>query len=247
MCDGIGFSGAILLNRALFVSESIKISNGVVLDGTVRFEEITLTQQLTPRQALDRMLEGNKRFTSGASEHPNQDAQRRSDLAGGQNPFATLFGCGDSRLAAEVIFDQGLGDMFVVRTAGHALDAAVLGSLEFGVAGLNTPLVIILGHDSCGAVTATKKSAETGHLPGGFQRNFVENILPAALSPDLADDATVNDMVREHTKMTVDRIIEQSPEIAAAVASGKTAVVGMFYHLAEGTVEIVSSSGNLSD
>lgn len=205
-----------------------------------------MDQQLTPRQALDRMLEGNKRFVSGQSEHPNQDAQRRRELAGGQNPFATLFGCGDSRLAAEVIFDQGLGDMFVVRTAGHALDAAVLGSLEFGVAGLNTPLVIVLGHDSCGAVTATKKSAESGKLPRGFQRNFVENILPAALSHDLPEGAEVNDMVREHTKMTVNRIIEQSPEIAAAVKAHKTAVVGMFYHLAEGTVEIVSSVGDLS-
>lgn len=204
-----------------------------------------MSEQLTPRQAFDLLLEGNQRFISDTSAHPNQDAERRHALVAGQNPFVTMFGCGDSRLAAEVIFDQGLGDMFVVRTAGHALDAAVLGSLEFGVAGLKTPLIIVLGHDSCGAVTATKKAVETGSFPGGFQRNFVENILPAAISSYLPEEADVNTVVKEHTKMTVERILEQSPEISAAVADGRCAVVGLFYRLADGEVEVVFSKGKL--
>ncbi|MEX3611309.1 carbonic anhydrase [Rothia sp. LK2588] len=205
-----------------------------------------MTNQLTPAQALEFLLEGNKRFTANSPTHPNQDSVRRADLAqNGQNPFATLFGCGDSRLAAEVIFDQGLGDLFVVRTAGHASGPAVLGSLEFGVSGLNTPLVVVLGHDSCGAVTATKNSLDSGVLPGGFQRNFIEDILPSALSSQLPDNPTVNDMVREHTRFTCERIIEQSRVISEAVAANQTAVVGMFYHLAEGSAEIVWSTDNL--
>ncbi|GGH62809.1 carbonic anhydrase [Rothia aerolata] len=210
------------------------------------FETSRIPVVMTPEEAYSSLMEGNQRFTSGAPEHPNQDAERRATLAQGQAPFATMFGCGDSRLAAEVIFDQGLGDMFVVRTAGHALDAAVLGSLEFGVDGLHTPLVVVLGHDSCGAVKATKAFNDTGAMPSGFQRNFVEHILPATLSPSLGAEATVNDMVREHTRMTVERILEQSPIISSAVSQNRTAVVGLFYHLAEGTVELVHATDNIA-
>lgn len=204
-----------------------------------------MPDQPTPRQAFDLLLEGNKRFISGTLAHPNQDAERRHALVTGQHPFVTLFGCGDSRLAAEVIFDQGLGDMFVVRTAGHTLDSAVLGSLEFGVAGLKTPLIVVLGHDSCGAVAASRTAVTTGVFPEGFQRNFVENILPAAISSNLPEDTDINDVVKEHTKMTVERILEQSPEISLAVEEGRCAVVGLFYHLADGEVEVVFTKGKL--
>ncbi|QNV39487.1 carbonic anhydrase [Rothia amarae] len=206
-----------------------------------------MSPKLTPAQALKDLLAGNQRFVSGEVKHPNQDAQRRADLASGQNPFATLFGCGDSRLAAEVIFDQGLGDMFVVRTAGHVVESAVLGSIEYAVVELGTPLVVVLGHDSCGAVTAAKDSLEKGELPGGYIRNLVEPILPSVIAPHLPEDASVNDMVREHTRQTSARILEQSHLIAQAVKDNRTAVLGMFYHLAEGEVEIVFASENLAD
>ncbi|WP_068168289.1 carbonic anhydrase, partial [Rothia sp. ND6WE1A] len=169
-----------------------------------------MSPKLTPAQALKDLLAGNQRFVSGEVKHPNQDAERRADLASGQNPFATLFGCGDSRLAAEVIFDQGLGDMFVVRTAGHVVESAVLGSIEYAVVELGTPLVVVLGHDSCGAVTAAKDSLEKGELPGGYIRNLVEPILPSVIAPHLPEDASVNDMAREHTRQTSARILEQS-------------------------------------
>ena len=107
-----------------------------------------------PDQALRLLLAGNRRFVLGRREHPNQDADRRTAVAPGQRPFAVLFGCSDSRLAAEIIFDRGLGDLFVVRTAGHVVGPEVLGSIEYGIAILDVPLVAVLGHDSCGGGAA---------------------------------------------------------------------------------------------
>ena len=137
---------------------------------------------LTPALAWRRMREGNERFVAGESSHPNQDASRRSSLVENQHPFAVIFGCSDSRLAAEIIFDLGLGDAFVVRTAGQVIDDAVLGSLEYSVSVLGVPLIVILGHDSCGAVSATKTAVETGQMPVGFIRDLVERITPSVLT-----------------------------------------------------------------
>ncbi|MFW0185155.1 carbonic anhydrase [Rothia sp. CCM 9418] len=199
----------------------------------------------TPQQALERLLEGNWRFVHGRVEHPNQDAERRNDLVSGQFPYATLFGCADSRIAAEVIFDQGLGDMFVVRTAGHVMESAITGSLEYAIAHLHTPLVVVLGHDSCGAVSVTQKALKTGVFPGGFIRYLVERIIPSAISAHLSSTPSVNEVVREHTVQVSERILEQSRLIAKAVDEGRTAVVGMFYHLADGKVELVYCSQNI--
>lgn len=118
--------------------------------------------------AFESLLYGNKRFVSGVPGHPNQDAGRRAELAPGQDPFAVVLGCSDSRLAAEIIFDQGLGDLFVVRTAGHVLGAEVLGSVEYATSVLGARLVVVLGHDSCGAVAAARAAVEDGLSAGGF-------------------------------------------------------------------------------
>lgn len=202
----------------------------------------------TPQQAWERLVEGNERFVANTSSHPRQDAARRAELVKGQHPFAAILGCGDSRLAAEIIFDLGLGDAFVVRTAGQVLDDAVLGSLEYSAAELNTPLIMVLGHDSCGAVTATRNSLISGTMPPGFIRNLVEGILPSVISPDLPDDATINEMVIEHTRQTAARIAEQSAIIREAIEAGTVAVIGVFYHLADGKAELVySSSPSVTD
>src|SRR6476646_730489 len=108
----------------------------------------------TPREAFELLLAGNERFVSGMPEHPNQDAARRAETAPGQRPFAVVFGCSDSRLAAEIIFDRGLGDLFVVRTAGHIIGPEVLASVEYGVTVLGVPRLVVVGHDSCGAIAA---------------------------------------------------------------------------------------------
>ncbi|MEV7186600.1 carbonic anhydrase [Kitasatospora sp. NPDC093102] len=189
------------------------------------------------------MMEGNARFVAGNPEHPNQDAGRRAALAPAQRPFAVLFGCSDSRLAAEIIFDQGLGDLFVVRTAGHVTGAEALGSIEYGVSVLDCPLVVVLGHDSCGAVAAALDSLEQGRLPGGFVRDVVERVTPSVLSARAAGIEDRDGIVDEHIRQTVDLLVERSQALAARVAEGKVAVVGLSYRLRDGRARLVAAQG----
>lgn len=200
---------------------------------------------LTPALAWRRLREGNERFVAGESSHPNQDASRRSSLVETQNPFAVIFGCADSRLAAEIIFDLGLGDAFVVRTAGQVIDDAVLGSLEYSIGVLGVPLIVVLGHDSCGAVIATKNAVETGEMPAGFIRSLVERITPAVLTSMRNDQHDVNDMVVENVKQTSQRLVDSSRVISDAVEGGRAAVIGLAYRLAEGRADLVSGIGEL--
>ncbi|MGO2051835.1 carbonic anhydrase [Arthrobacter sp. MYb211] len=198
---------------------------------------------LTPQEAWKKLTEGNSRFIQGATEHPNQDGARRQSLVTGQEPFAVIFGCSDSRLAAEIIFDVGLGDVFVVRTAGHVLDPASLGSLEFAVDILNIPLIVILGHDSCGAVTSAIKAKESGIMPKGFVRDLVEHIIPSVFAAESANITDVNGTVVEHVKQTTARLVDLSSIIETAIAEGRTAVAGVAYKLAEGEAQLVSNMG----
>jgi carbonic anhydrase len=200
---------------------------------------------LTPALAWQRLREGNKRFVAGTASHPNQDASRRSSLVESQHPFAVIFGCADSRLAAEIIFDLGLGDAFVVRTAGQVIDDAVLGSLEYSVSELDVPLIVVLGHDSCGAVTATKNAVETGEMPVGFIRSLVERITPSVLTSLRNNQTDINDMVVENVKQTSQRLVDSSRVISGAVDSGRTAVIGLAYSLSDGRADLVSSIGRL--
>jgi carbonic anhydrase len=200
---------------------------------------------LTPALAWRRLREGNERFVNGESSHPNQDASRRSSLVENQHPFAVIFGCSDSRLAAEIIFDVGLGDVFVVRTAGQVIDDAVLGSLEYSIGVLGVPLIVVLGHDSCGAVSATKSAVETGQMPVGFIRDLVERITPSVLTSLRNDKTEVNDMVLEHVKQTSHRLVDSSRVISDAIDSGRAAVIGLSYSLADGRADLVSGIGEL--
>src|SRR5882757_6080897 len=135
-----------------------------------------------PDQALRLLLAGNRRFVLGRREHPNQDADRRTAVVPGQRPFAVLFGCSDSRLAAEIIFDRGLGDLFVVRTAGHVMGPEVLGSIEYAVSLLGCPLAVVLGHDACGAVAATRSAVQDGTTAPGYVRDVIERVTPSVLT-----------------------------------------------------------------
>ncbi|MBL0704441.1 carbonic anhydrase [Sinomonas sp. JC656] len=204
-----------------------------------------MPHSLTPAQAWQMLRDGNQRFVDGASIHPNQDSARRSELVNDQNPVCVIFGCSDSRLAAEIIFDLGLGDAFVVRSAGHVLDEAVLGSLEYAVEPLNVPLIVILGHDSCGAVTASVNAYETGEMPQGFVRDLVERIMPSVLTAQRQGVTDVNGTVVEHAKQTGPHLLETSQIIAKAVEEGRTAVLSVCYHLAEGKAELVSHVGQI--
>jgi len=198
----------------------------------------------TPAEAWAEMLAGNERFVTGTPLHPRQDVEHREELAGGQAPHAVLFGCSDSRLAAEIIFDRGLGDLFVIRNAGQVVSDSVIGSLEYAVGILEVPLLVVLGHDSCGAVRAALDSTapDAPALPVHI-RNLVEKILPAVQRVALRNPGVPvheNDAAeagREHLRDTIQELLEASPMISEAVAEGRLAVVGANYRLAGGRVE----------
>lgn len=193
----------------------------------------------TPAEALTELLAGNARFVTGARRHPHQDAERRAALVHGQRPFAVIFGCSDSRLAAEIIFDRGLGDLFVVRTAGHVVGPEVLASIEYGVRVLGAPLLVVLGHDSCGAVRATYDAVTGAAVPAPGLRPIVDRIAPR-LPADPA--LTAPDAVAlVHIRRTVDELA--SSGLGDTVRSGAAAIVGMTYRLAEGRVRIVATAG----
>jgi carbonic anhydrase len=195
--------------------------------------------------AWNALREGNDRFVEGRREHPNQDADRRTALAQGQRPFALVFGCSDSRVAAEIVFDRGLGDLFVVRTAGHVVDTAVLGSIEFGVDLLDIPLVVVLGHDGCGAVVATLNAHATGQMPGGFVRDIVERVTPSLLAGRQAGLEGLDEVIDEHTRHTARLLVDRSAAIARRVAEGRCVVVGVNYTLEQGHARLLESVGEL--
>lgn len=200
-----------------------------------------------PISAWKALKEGNERFVAGEPSHPSQDVARRAALAGGQKPTAVVFGCGDSRVAAELIFDQGLGDMFVVRTAGHVIDSAVLGSIEFGVAVLNVPLIVVLGHDSCGAIKATLAALDDGAVPGGYLRDIVEKVTPSVLLGRREGLAAVDEFEARHVNETVAQLAARSTVVAEKIAAGSLAIVGATYHLADGRVSARDHLGDIGD
>ncbi|MFF4189331.1 carbonic anhydrase [Streptomyces sp. NPDC001691] len=203
-----------------------------------------MTENLpTPDEAFALLLAGNQRFVTGASEHPNQDAARRAQTAPAQSPFSVLFGCSDSRLAAEIIFDRGLGDLFVVRTAGHVMGPEVLGSIEYGVSVLGAPLVVVLGHDACGAVGAARAAVQDGTTVGGYVRDVIERVTPSVLSARAAGRLEDQDFIAEHICHTVDLLLERSRVLAEAVEAGRVAVVGLSYQLADGNAQLITTRG----
>ncbi|WP_328422953.1 carbonic anhydrase [Micromonospora sp. NBC_00389] len=194
-----------------------------------------------PARAYAELAAGNRRFVSGAPRHPNQDAGHRAAVADGQHPFAVIVGCSDSRLAAEIIFDRGLGDLFVVRTAGHTTGPEVLGSVEYAVTVLGTPLVVVLGHGSCGAVQAAREAAATGTPPRGHLRAVVDAVLPSLRRAEAEGVDDIDGIVDIHIAQTVEALLGQSPVLAAEVAQGRCAVVGVSYRLAAGVVRPVAA------
>lgn len=168
-------------------------------------------ERRTPEQVWREMQRGNARFVAGEPQHPRQGVDRRAELAAHQAPHAALFGCSDSRLAAEIIFDKGSGDLFVVRNAGQVISDSVVGSLEYAVAVLKVPLIVVLGHDECGAVSAAAGSPATAEID-------------------------VLDVGREHLRDTVGALLTSSELISEEVAAGTLAIVGANYRLREGKV-----------
>ncbi|SIR66741.1 carbonic anhydrase [Williamsia sterculiae] len=205
---------------------------------------------ISPEAAWRDLREGNDRFVADEARHPSQGIADRARLAGGQHPKAVLFGCSDSRVAAEIIFDQGLGDLFVVRTAGQTIDAAVLGSIDFAVAVLGVPLIAVLGHDSCGAVSATINALDNLEIPGGHIRDVVERVTPSILLGRGEGLTRVDEFEARHMQETARVLVERSQIIAEKVRSGDLGIVGLTYDLSDGRVwlrEVVGEVGDQPD
>ncbi|MCW2659026.1 MAG: mtcA2 [Mycobacterium sp.] len=201
----------------------------------------------TPVTAWKALKEGNERFVAGRPEHPSQSVDHRASLAAGQKPHAIVFGCADSRVAAELIFDQGLGDVFVVRTAGQAIDSAVLGSIEYAVTVLNAPLIVVLGHDSCGAVKAAIGAIDDGAIPAGFVRDVVERVAPSILMGRRDGLTRVDEFEERHVRETVAQLMARSSAIAERVSAGTLALAGVTYHLADGRAALVDHVGDIGE
>ncbi|PRI12556.1 carbonic anhydrase [Leucobacter massiliensis] len=201
--------------------------------------------RITPQQAWDAFAAGNERFVTGASAHPNQDVERRSELVNAQSPDVALFGCSDSRLAAEIIFDCGLGDLFIARNMGHVVAESIVASMEYAVTALGSALIVVLAHDSCGAVAAAID--QTGRDPQQTTdsvRNTLAPIQPAVqqlwlrehTDTPYADPARIdaNAVGRIHLAATVNELLRSSRAISDAVDAGRLAIVGCQYRLTEG-------------
>jgi carbonic anhydrase len=206
-------------------------------------EPAMTTWPKTPDEALRFLLDGNARFVAGELEHPNQDAARRETSAHVQRPFAVLFGCSDSRVAAEIIFDRGLGDLFVVRTAGHLVGAEVLASIEYGVAVLDAPLVVVLSHDSCGAVGAALQAHDSGQTPPGHLRRIVERLTPEILVARGRGVTDADEVSRLHGRATAQSLLEQSALVRERVQAGVCGIAVVAYRLLDGRTHVISGHG----
>lgn len=207
---------------------------------------MTLDPRTSPAAAWKALVDGNHRFVGGTPAHPRQDIDRRETVADAQRPFAALFGCADSRLSAEIIFDVGLGDLFVVRNAGQVIAETILGSLEYSVEVLGVPLILVLGHDECGAIRATIDATE-GKLnsKGEFIHNLVERIRPTVLAANAAGKHNIDDVTELHVQDTINELLTRSTLIADAVKNGKLAVVGANYKLALGEIHPIVIVGDI--
>jgi carbonic anhydrase len=189
----------------------------------------------TPTEALERLLAGNRRFFSGLPKSRSGIVERRKELATEQRPFAVVVCCSDSRVGPEVVFDQGLGDIFVVRTAGEIVDDVGLGSIEYAVEHLGSPLVVVLGHERCGAVAAALKG---GDLPGHIGA-LARAIAPAVAESKGASGDALDNAVRAQIRAVVRQLRSAAPIVAELVHAGKVLVVGARYDLDTGVAEVV--------
>jgi len=192
----------------------------------------------SPAEALQKLVEGGERFVAGKSTHPRIDAKRLLETAeNGQHPFATVIACSDSRVPVEVLFDQGIGDVFVIRVAGNVCDVDEIGSIEYGVDHLGTPVLVVLGHTCCGAVTAVATEAELhGSIPA-----LVDNIAPAvkkaaAINPHLTKEELVPEAIKANCWQSIEDLLKTSSATRERVKAGKLKIVAAIYNIRTGKV-----------
>ena len=186
------------------------------------------------RNILKKLLEGNQRYITGGALHPNQSFEHRLELTKGQKPIAAILTCADSRVSPEIIFDQGLGDLFVLRVAGNVINDLFVGSLEYAVEHLNVSLLMVLGHSQCGAVDATIK----GGNPPGHINSLVQAIKPALDRLKEQSPDWVNIVAKENVKIGVERLRTIDPILTARYDEGDIDIVGAFYDIKTGKVSL---------
>lgn len=191
-------------------------------------------------QALQALLEGHQRYLTEQQTHPRQTARRRGEIARHQDPFAVILGCADSRVPPEIVFDQGLGDLFVIRLAGHVLNDAVLGSVEYAIEHLGVSLVLVLGHESCGAVTAAIRAMEQGSSTPGHIGSLVDAIMPAVARARTHAGDLIDNAVRANITMVVEQLKASLPLLAPQVQSGKLKIVGIRSDLDDGVMDLIA-------
>lgn len=215
---------------------ALKVTAANTSDQQQDLPEVTFPYPQTPDEAIARLREGNARFIRDQSVHPNRDHHRKIVQAQKQTPFASIMGCSDSRVPAEIIFDQGLGDLFIVRTAGQAPAIASLGSLEFSVAVLGVKAIVVLGHEKCGAVAG---AIGTEKLPGHIED--LVNILRPGLKPYIGRPDQLEEAAKANVLAEVAALKKKEPILAQYVREGKIKIIPAYYHLETGQVEFLSA------
>jgi carbonic anhydrase len=185
--------------------------------------------------AVEDLLGGNQRFRDGQAQAPRRDPERRRSVAPCQSPLAAVLTCSDSRVPPEILFDQGLGDLFVVRTAGHVVDRGALGSLEYAVEHLSVPTLLVLGHSGCGAVAGALSG---GHAPGAVDW-VMAAIRPAVWATGMMGGDAIDNAAREHARRTAAEVVRQSTVLREAVERQQLRVLAAFYDLATGAAELL--------
>jgi carbonic anhydrase len=194
------------------------------------------------KTGLERLIAGNRRYAEGRSVHPGQDPERRAEVTEEQDPFAVVVGCSDSRVPPEILFDQGVGELFVIRTAGNILDEIGMGSVEYAVLHLGVRLVVVLGHSRCGAVGA----ALGGEKPGGHLDSVIEALEETVSSVRGNADDEHDAASRKNVLVTVERLRTQESSIRNLVEKEGLDIVGAYYDLETGMVEITTGKGDSS-
>ena len=197
--------------------------------------------KIPPVEALARLKAGNQRFVANQLQHPNQSAERRTELARSQHPFAIVLGCADSRTSPEVVFDQGLGDLFVLRVAGNVLNIEMLGSIEYAVEHLGAQLIVVLGHERCGAVEAARETIASKTEAPGHVQSLVKAIQPAVEATTGGDAETTT---RVNVLNVVRALRDSLPVLKGKVAAGTVSVAGAYYDLDTGVVEFLAEKAN---
>jgi len=188
---------------------------------------------MNSKEVIQRLKNGNERFVADKMDRKLQDIERRDSLTGGQDPYAIILSCADSRVVPELAFDAGLGELFVVRVAGNVANTSSIGSIEYAVAHIGSPVIVVLGHQSCGAVTAAVGGGDNGYN----LNHLLSHIAPALAASD--KDADVNDVVKKNAELTTEELKSRSAIIRNAVDSGKLEIVPAYYNLDSGKVEFL--------